>query len=289
MTKTRNFLFLVVIALVMSFLNHLPGGSLDAQAATAGHFKKVMVVILENTNFDDAVSQPFLSKLIKNGAFLQNFYAEAHPSQPNYLALISGSTQGVKSDAIVNLSGRHVGDLLEEKGLDWKVYAEQYPGNCFLKATSGTYVRKHTPFLSFKNVSGDPRRCEKMVEAGALADDIKSGQIPPFSLYIPDMNNDGHDTGVAYADKWLSKAFGPLIADPSFMKDMLLVVTFDESEGNGANHVFTVMYGNTVAPGSVSDVKYTHYSLLRTVEDELGLGTLNASDSKASAITDIWK
>jgi acid phosphatase len=115
-----------------------------------------MVVVLENTNYEDAIEQPFSASLIKRGELLTNFAAEAHPSQPNYIALVSGSIRGVTSDANVDLDQRHLGDLLEAKGLQWKVYAEGYPGGCYLGAHTGTYVRKHVPFLSFKNGAKRP-------------------------------------------------------------------------------------------------------------------------------------
>ncbi|MGZ3709777.1 MAG: alkaline phosphatase family protein, partial [Bdellovibrionota bacterium] len=212
----------------------------SGEAWPAGHFKKVMTVVLENTNYDEAVAQPFLSSLVAHGALLSEFLAEAHPSQPNYIAMISGSTHGVVADGTVNVDARHIGDLLEAKGLQWKVYAEKFPGNCFLGATSGKYARKHIPFISFKNVQSDPKRCARIVEASALQKDVSAGTLPDYSLYIPDLNTDGHDTGPAYADKFLSGFFGPLLQNPAFTKDLLLVVTFDESESYlGPNHIFT--------------------------------------------------
>src|SRR4051812_44209837 len=90
-------------------------------------FKKVFIIVLENADYDRALKQPFLHQLSKQGALLTNYFAITHPSQPNYIALISGSTFGINSDKDVNLTGNHIGDLLEAKGLNWKVYAEGYP------------------------------------------------------------------------------------------------------------------------------------------------------------------
>ena len=258
-------------------------GSLSATEAPT----KIMMVVLENANYADALRQPFIASLAGRGALLTNFAAEAHPSQPNYIALISGSTFGVTSDGDVSLDQRHLGDLVEGKGLKWKVYAESYPGNCFLGARAGTYVRKHTPFLSFKDVQHDPRRCGNIVAASQLASDVRDGKLPQYSLYVPDLKDDGHDTGVAYADRWLSATFGPLLGDPSFTKRLLLVVTFDESKGSlfGGNHVATILIGDAVKPGTLVDGKFNHYSLLRLVEDLLGLGSLGEGDGDATVIT----
>lgn len=260
----------------------------ECQAAPP--FARVMIVILENTGYVDALAQPFLGELAKSGALLGQFYAETHPSQPNYIALMAGTFSGVVSNDPVNLAWRHIGDLLEAQGKTWKVYAEAYPGNCFLGAKRGTYVRKHVPFLSFRNVQTSARRCANIVEASVLKDDIASGSLPGYSLYIPDMKNDGHDTGVDFAGRWLDRAFGPLIKDRAFMKGMLLVVTFDEARNNqGPNHIYTAFVGDAVRPGTTAKKRYDHYSLLRTIEDALALGTLGKNDESASPITGVWK
>ena len=261
--------------------------------AAKNRFRRVMVVVLENASYDEAAKQPFLASLGRRGALLSNVTAEAHPSQPNYLALVAGSTFGVRSDRNVDLEGSQLGDLLEAKGLQWKVYADDFPGHCFLGERQGDYVRKHVPMLSFKNVQSDLARCSRVVEAAQLSQDLQSGTLPDFSLYIPNLKNDGHDTNVAFADKWLASKFGPLLADPRFTKDLLFVVTFDEAEHfflrPSSNHILTVLVGDGVLPGSQSKGAYTHYSILRTVEDGLGTGTLDREDTNAAAITGIWR
>jgi acid phosphatase len=265
----------------------VPASSLPANESIT----KIMTVMLENTNYEDALRQPFLASLASRGALLTRFAAEAHPSQPNYIALISGSTFGVTSDANISLDGRHIGDLLEAKSRQWKVYAEGYPGNCFLGSSAGNYVRKHIPFLSFRNVRNDPARCARIVNASELTSDVRDGKLPDYSLYVPDLKNDGHDSGVAYADRWLSATFGPLLEDPRFTRGLLLIVTFDESKGYvfGGNHVVTILLGEVVARGTILDASYNHYSLLRLVEDEFGLGSLGQGDAHAAVITGLRK
>ncbi len=267
-----------------------PAAAAESLPPSLKSVTRIMTVILENTRYDKAMRQPFLRALARRGALLAGFSAVAHPSLPNYIALIAGSTYGVTSDDNVTLDKPHIGDLLEAKGLSWKVYAEGYPGGCFLKAEDGDYVRKHVPFLSFRNVQTDPARCARIVKASELKGDIDSGKLPHWSLYIPDLKHDGHDTGVAYADRWLSDTFGPLLKDPDFMRGMLFIVTFDEGKGFlNRNRVATILVGDAVRPGAVSDDAYNTYSLLRLAEDVFGLGSLGQGDAHASAITGIWK
>jgi hypothetical protein len=252
-------------------------------------FKKVMIVIFENMDYSDVISQPFFGALAQGGANLGQFYAEVHPSQGNYVALTSGSVHGVPGDSNIDLNVQHVGDLLEAHGKTWKVYAEAWPGNCYTGSRSGTYVRKHNPFISYVNVHSNPQRCGNIVDASVLAGDVANGTLPDYSFYVPDLNNDGHDTDAKYADNWFSGAFGPLMKDPRFTKDMLVVATFDESSFTGGQHIYTVLWGDSVVPGSNPQTNYNHYSILRTIEDTLGIGNLGLSDATATPITGIWK
>jgi hypothetical protein len=261
----------------------------DTPPFTQPGFKKVFVVVFENTDAEDALKQPFFARIAEKGAYFDDFRAITHPSYPNYIAMTSGSVHGVKKNDPVTVDVRHLGDLLEEKGLSWKSYAEGYPGGCDLRPKIGKYARKHAPMINYNNVQTHPERCARIVGESELDDDIANGTLPHFSLYIPDNDNNGHDTGVEFADRYLERKFGPLLDDPRFMKDMLFVVTFDESGGNKTNRIYTAFYGDSVVPGSRSEFKWTLYDLLRTIEESFGLGTLGLEDQKAKPISGIWK
>lgn len=255
--------------------------------AFAAHFNKVLVIVFENTEYQKAVTQPFFFSLMKEGAIFSNFKAATHPSQGNYVAMIAGSTFGILSDKNIDLNERHIGDLLEESHRDWKIYAEGFPGNCFSGKTSGNYARKHVPFLSFTNVTANPTRCAKVTEAKEFFSDFESGKLKDFSMFVPNLKNDGHDTGVAYGDVWFKKNFDSILHSPKFPKDLLVVVTFDEGV-TLTNQIYTLFFGAGVAKGSKSDKPNNFYTLLRTYEDELGIGSLNQNDMKARAIDDVW-
>lgn len=256
--------------------------------ASVPPIQKVMIIVLENESRGSALSQPFFGQLARNGAYFSNFWGVARPSQPNYIAMTSGNIHGVVTNNSVNLPVPNIVDLLEAKGKTWKAYADSYPGNCFLEARSGAYVRKHNPFVSYVNIQNNPARCARIVPATELQKDIETDNLPNYSFFVPDLNNDGHDTGVEYADQFLAKTFGPLILDSRFMKDLLLIVTFDEG-GWFTQNIDTVFYGKNVRPGVKSNARYDHYSLLRTIEDGMGLGTLKQKDMTASPIEGIWK
>lgn len=253
----------------------------------AENFKKVLVIVFENTEFGKAVQQPYFASLTKEGALLTNFKASIHPSQGNYISMIAGDSFNITNDKPINLSTNHLGDLLEDAKKDWRVYAEDYPGNCFLGATANYYARKHVPFISFVNVQQNPARCAKIVEGKNFFNDFNAGKLADFSMYIPNLKNDGHNTGVAYADQWFKQTFDSILHSPKLPKDLLIVVTFDEGTIN--NQIYTLLYGANVAPGAKSNKPNNFYTLLRTYEDEMGLGSLNRGDMSSQRIDDVWK
>ena len=278
------------LAVMTPLLAFVAAGAGPVPARRGPPVDNVMIVVLENADFKTAVRQPFLGRLAREGALLNNFHAVGHPSQPNYVALTAGTMNGVDSNDPVSLGVRHIGDLLEAKGMSWKAYAEDYPGGCYLKEESGKYARKHLPFLSFHNIQSDQERCSnRVVNAAELARDVNSGRLPRYSLYVPNLRNDGHDTDVRHADHWMAQTFGPLLANPRFTNRLLFIVTFDEADKDHTNHIYTSLWGAGVRPGATSGARYDHYNLLRTVEDLLGLGTLGKHDASAASIADIWK
>jgi hypothetical protein len=251
--------------------------------------ERVIEVVFENTNFPDAIAQPFLAEIASRGALLTNYYAVTHPSHPNYIAMVSGSTHGVTASDPITLDVRHLGDLLEARGFTWKVYAEGYPGGCFLDAVTGRYVRRHVPFLDFANVTNDFARCTRsIVPATAFDADVATHNLPKYALYIPDLDNDGHDTGVAFADAWLRARFGALFNNPELTRDTLFIITFDEGTTTGPNLVYTAFYGAGIATGTTNATFYDHYSLLRTLEEILHVETLHLNDEVAAPIAGIW-
>ena len=113
-------------------------GSLSGRATT---FSNILVIILENTNFNTAYADPNLKAFANSGVLFNNWLAYGHPSQPNYIAMTSGSANGITSDSTTTINVQNVADLLEAKGLTWKSYQENWPGSCYTGTSSGTYYR----------------------------------------------------------------------------------------------------------------------------------------------------
>jgi hypothetical protein len=279
-------------------------------------FEHVLIVMFENQDYDAVLREPYFRSLARQGVVFTHYNALFHPSYANYLALIGGKYFGTRGDDQRDIRGaeKTIADLLEAKGLTWRQYAEAYPGGCYRgEAASGPlYQRKHVPFLSFDSVAKRPSRCASVVPA--IAFDRKD--LPNFALYSPDMCHDGHDLcGTAYdrwkaalrsipgarylgivpprvaqAAGWLQGFLDPILADRDVMKDTLVVVTFDESQADENNHIYTVFLGSMIQPGTRVDSCHDHYDLLRTMEDNFGLRTLGGEDAKSDPIVDdVWR
>ncbi|KAJ3307717.1 hypothetical protein HDU76_004423 [Blyttiomyces sp. JEL0837] len=251
-------------------------------------FNNVITIVLENENNADVVKDTYFKNLTTRGYYLSNSNGVTHPSQPNYIAMISGSTKSVILDNDVNLDGNTIVDLLEAKNLTWKSYQEDYSGVCNTASTlngSHGYARKHNPFISFKNIQNNAARCANIVNSAQLDTDAANGQLPNYMFYTPNLNNDGHDTNIAFTSSWLQGFLEPRLSNPAFAKT-LWIVTFDESASFfGANSIYTVLLGKGIlGAGKTDSTKYDHYSVLATIEKNFNIGNLGANDAKATTI-----
>ncbi len=251
-------------------------------------FTHVVVVVFENRERSSIAGNPkapTFNALAGSGADLTSYDAVAHPSLPNYLALVSGSTQGIASDCSdCIVSAPNLADTLTAAGLTWKTYAEGLPAPGWGGASAGAYVKKHDPFLYFRGVDRT-----RVVPLTQLATDLDRGRLPDFSLVIPDLCNDMHDCSVATGDAWLREHVVPLVQSPALAGGVVFVV-FDEgaSDLGGGGKVFALAAGPAVQPGSVFAGSTNHYGLLRTIEDAWGLPELGLS-ARAQPIGGIWR
>jgi len=245
-------------------------------------FDRIMIIIFENTGYSTAMADPNFYNIAQKGLTHTTSYAIVHPSQPNYICQIGGALL-YRENFDVNLTETSLVNLMEDKGISWKAYAEAYPGNCFGGYASKPYVRRHNPFISFDYVRENPAICAKIVNSNELDVDLDSGHLPQYNYFIPDLNSDGHDTNITYAGKWLKNFLDERL--PKLPPGTLVVVTFDEDYGEDFNRIYTVLLGDMVTPGSTDSTRYDHFSLLRTVEDNWDLGTLGRNDSTAIPYT----
>jgi hypothetical protein len=260
-------------------LEDVPAGSTLPVPPT----RPVILIVFENKTDKDvleATDAPYLHGLIARGALATDYQAVAHPSQPNYLALFSGSTQGVIDDEVHDLSARTLADQLGEAGKTWRLFAENYPADgCFTGATheggvdgAGLYVRKHNPAISFSQVSGSTGSCANIQPLSRFTPDAAD-----FIWVVPNMCNVMHDCPIAAGDHWLATFLPPVLDSAAFRPGGhgVVYITFDEGADKSRNNeIVTLALGPDVAAGTRSNVAHTHYSMLRTIETGLGLPCL---------------
>ena len=259
-----------------------PPSAPRSSAAALPQPDHVVVAIFENKDVDavdGSRSAPFFNSLADKGAAFTDAHGETHPSQGNYLALFSGSTQGVEDDSCPqSFSGGNLATQLLAAGKTFAGYSEGMPRAGFTGCESGDYARKHNPWVNFPAVPASVNQ-----PFSALPKDYAT--LPTVSFVVPDLCNDMHDCSVGTGDSWARSNLGPYL-DWATSHNSLLIVTFDEDEGSSENHIATMVAGAGVRAGTSSQ-RIDHYSLLRTIEDMYGLPPLGKAAS-AKPLTGIW-
>lgn len=241
---------------------------------------------MENQEYGSIVGSgdaPYLNELIARYGLATAMRAVTHPSEPNYLALVTGGTQGVHDDAVYNLDAASVFDQIEAAGRTWRVYEQGFPGDCSAVAftgdvadgpgVAGEYARKHNPAISLTSISRNPSRCARITPLAGF-----DPAAADFELIVPNQRNDMHSSSVRTGDDFLRAFLPSMLGSPAFASGSLLIVTWDEGSSNdGGGHIATIVAAPGMAPGPRFDGPLTHYSVLRTIEDAWGMPPLGAA------------
>ncbi len=272
---------------------------LDQQVTSASstprlvpNFDHIVILVLENKGFSEIRNNPnapYLNSLMYENALAANYSGVEHPSLPNYIALLGGSTFGIKSDCDnCFINSQNLLDNIESSHRTWKAYMDSMPESCFV-GSDYPYAQKHNPFIYFDNIRNDKNRCLNIVPYDQLSKDLINPLTAPNFIWItPDLCHDMHDCSVSVGDNWLSSNLPGILNSGIFkLQNSLLVVTFDEGE-NGDERIVTVLIGPKVRQKYVSKTQYNHYSLLKTVETSWGLPPLTTNDQNASLMSEFF-
>jgi phosphatidylinositol-3-phosphatase len=231
-------------------------------------YAHVVWIVMENKSYDEIIGSPdapYENQLAARCGSATNFRAETHPSLPNYLAMTSGSTQGVADDDPPAAHPLAAPSIFSQLGPGWRALQESMPANCALES-AGEYAVKHNPAAYFTDI-----------RPACATQDVPLGQSPDlrarFTFVTPNLCNDTHDCSVRAGDRWLRGFFGQIFRSPQYRAGGTAVfLTWDE--GSDSNRIATLVAAPAVRPGRRAGQAFNHYSLLRTTEEMLGLGLI---------------
>lgn len=244
-------------------------------------FGHIFLIVMENKAYDSVIGNgaaPFINGLAARYALATAYTGVTHPSEPNYFALWSGSTQGVTNDGRHDFStGMTLGDEVLASGRSWHVAAQNVPSGCFTGTTAsggedgpGTYARKHEPAISWTSVSGNATECARITDFSHFDPNLGN-----FWFIAPNLCNDMHDCSIATGDAFL-KGWLPTILNSAAFANGVVFLTWDEGSTNtgGGGKVVTLVISPLAKNGFTSSTAHTHYSLLHTIENAWGLPCL---------------
>jgi phosphatidylinositol-3-phosphatase len=266
---------------------------------TPSKYQHVLWIWMENKSYSKVIgatgssaanAAPYLNAtLVPSCGLATNYHNVSHPSLPNYLAATEGSTHGVASDCSPSScpqSGSSIFSQLRAAGLSWRSYDESMPSNCS-KSTSTLYAPKHNPAVYYTGLASTCSTYDipsGSTSSGALATALSKNTLPSFSFITPNMCNDTHDCSITTGDNWLKVWVPKIVASTAYQSgNTALFITWDEGSGGSSGescatntsdqscHVATVVMTPYTRRGMKSSTSFSHYSLLRTTEQMLGL------------------
>ena len=254
------------------------GGPCGRTSSAPAQYDHVVWVVMENKAYGSIIgsaSAPYENQLAAQCSSAVNFFAETHPSLPNYIAMTSGSPQGIADDNPPSSHPLDVPSIFSQLGTGWRSLQESMPSNCLL-GNSGTYAVKHNPAAYYTNIRTD---CNTLDVPLADPPDISAR----FTFVTPNLCNDTHDCSVATGDTWLQSFLGKVFASSEYQAGKTAVfLTWDEDDSSHSNHIATIVAAPSVVPGTAPTATFNHYSMLRTTEEMLGLGFVGGAATASS-------
>jgi hypothetical protein len=256
----------------------IPASSPCGEKATP-HYTHVVWILLENVGYPvtNSTSAPYLRSLAAACGLATQDFAVSHPSLPNYVALTSGSTQGIIDDGEPSTHPLSVASIFSELRGNWTALVESMPSKCD-HVTSGEYAARHNPAVYYRGLSAT---CSRNDVPLTLPLDLSRA----FTFIVPNVCNDMHSCPVATGDQWLRRIVPLVVASYQYQsRSLALFITFDENDAQSSNRVPTWVIAPSVPRGVRVGVRYSHYSLLRTSETLLHVPLLGGASAAASMV-----
>lgn len=265
---------------------------------TNPQFGHVVIVVEENSDYANVVANPampYLNGLANTYGLATNYFANLHPSIPNYMELTTGQTLTIIDSLTPQTFPVKQDNIVREilaAGKTWKSYAEDLPSAGYTGGDTGNYAVRHNPLAYMKEVQDTPAQAQNLVPFSQFSADLAAGNLPSYSFIVPNLCNDAHDCPLATADAWLSTNIDPLIKSTTFQKDGLLIIVFDEASDldftQGGGHVAAVVVSPFSKKAYKSIALYQHQSVLRLMLEGLGITKLPGDAATAPAMWEFF-
>jgi phosphatidylinositol-3-phosphatase len=255
----------------------------------------VAVVVLENRGYRQVVGNPrvpYINRLARRYSLATRYYAVAHPSVPNYLALTGGSTFGVRSDCgLCDADAPNLVNQLSAAVISWRAYFENLPSAGRLGMRTALYTVHYDPFAYFETVSASALERSRIVSFGALHRDLSLARLPRFSWIAPNLSHDGHSSSLEATDRYVSKLVPRIIR--ALGPHGVLYLTWDEGSGGahagvggvrGGGRVALIAAGGAARRAATSATPADHYALLRTIEAGFRLRALGRAGATSTPL-----
>ncbi len=309
---------LVLIALTLAALVVPHSVSAHTQAGPGNrsdlkNYQHVFIIMMENTGFASLIGNPnapVINSLAASQGLATDYFGVTHPSQPNYIAATSGSTNGVPNDNDITINVPNIVDQLEAHGKTWKGYMQSL-SLCVTKLDHACgnqlYERKHDPFVTYQDVQTSPARLTNIVDFSQFGTDLANNTVPDYSWISPDQCHDMHGRAatpsdpcdfsqvqqlIATGDAFVGATVNAIESSRAWTGNSVIFVTWDESDFTGSGpfgfgdtsgccdakpgggHVLTLVISHSDHSARTSGMTYNHYSMLATIEDGWKLGCL---------------
>jgi hypothetical protein len=266
---------------------------------TNPQFGHVFIVVEENAGYSDVIgssSMPYFNGLANKYGLATNYYANLHPSIPNYFEMTAGKTLTIDDSQTPQsfpVSDDNVVRELLAAGKTWKSYAEDLPSAGYTGGNTAKYLVRHNPLAYMTDVQNTPAQAQNLAPFSEFAADLPTANLPEYSFIVPNSCDDAHDCPLSIADAWLQTNIDPLINSPVFQKDGLLIIVFDEGPNidftQGGGHVAAVVISPFSKPAYKSIALYQHQSVLRLMLEGLGVTKLPGDAATAPAMWEFFK
>jgi hypothetical protein len=294
----RSITFLLVL---------LPAPALAVPAPSRA-LTTVFVIAMENHNWSDIRgnrSAPFINEtLAPLAAHAEAYYdPNVHPSLPNYLWFEAGTSFHITADLsparVHQSTTNHLVTLLNREHISWRAYEEGISGTVCPLTNRNRYAVKHNPMVYFDDTTNrnNPRSAYCIAHERpftTFASDLSRSRVARYNFITPNLCNDMHDAcapsrnEIKQGDSWLSGTVPAILASRAYRQGGVIFLLWDEGTNDSDGPLPMFVISPDARRGYSNDIRYTHSSTLRTIEEIFDLKPMLGGAAQSNDLRDLF-